>query len=201
MQRDTWRGAPSRRAPAVATGHCSGGSDARTRECARRPMSVAEIHDGLASATGAAVARSSVKGALASHCSGAKARFRRVRFGVYALAAESSEVKWQARRGSRPSTTSSRLLICVACGLEDRPLKMHTSSADQIAARCRTDEPCRPGRELGRLGSGLLWRLTCARAGPQLTPPSLIRTLLASYTRRDLLSARARVTVPHARET
>lgn len=54
-------------------------------ESARRPTSVAEIHAGVASATGAAVARSSVKSALASHCSGAKARFRRVRSGVYAL--------------------------------------------------------------------------------------------------------------------
>ena len=52
---------------------------------ASRLMSVAEIHAGVASATGAAVPSSSVKGALSSHCRGAEARFRRVRFGVYVL--------------------------------------------------------------------------------------------------------------------
>jgi len=50
-----------------------------------RPMSVAEIHAAISSLADAAVPRSSVNAALSSHCRGPSARFRRIRFGVYAL--------------------------------------------------------------------------------------------------------------------
>jgi hypothetical protein len=53
------------------------------------PLSVSEVYAEVVGATGAAVPRSSVKMALSSHCRGAHARFRRVKFGVYEFAASS----------------------------------------------------------------------------------------------------------------